>query len=81
MRATSSTARPMAAAFSPGLTARYEGDWRDGQVEDRSVETWPDGARYEGNISDGLFHARGSGRHYESDWRDGKAEGRGTFNW
>jgi hypothetical protein len=29
--------------------AKYEGDWRDDKQDGHGVETWPDGARYEGN--------------------------------
>ncbi len=47
---------------------------------------WPDGARFEGRVTDGLPHGRGvwvwaDGSAYDGSWEHGRPAGRGVVRW
>ena len=59
---------------------RIEVEPRDGRYV---VETWSNGARYEGEYRDGMRDGQGvfewpSGKRYEGGWREGKYHGQGV---
>ena len=66
------------------VTARYEGQYRDGKAHGRGVFTFPRGVRYVGEFRDDKFNGRGlyiwpSGNRYEGEFRDGKMNGQGVY--
>ncbi len=56
------------------------------QTPGYSIQTWPDGTRYEGGWADGKKHGQGiftwpSGQRYEGEWKDDKKNGHGVETW
>src|SRR6266566_4744106 len=65
------------------VTARYEGQYRDGKAHGRGVFTFPSGVRYVGEFRDDKFNGGlyiwPSGNRYEGEFRDGKMNGQGVY--
>ena len=36
------------------------GEWKDDKQHGKGIETWPDGAKYEGSYAEGKKHGRGT---------------------
>lgn len=67
-------------------TDRYEGEYRDGQMNGKGTFTGANGNRYEGDFVDGKQTGKGTqtwanGDRYEGDWLDGKRTGKGIYTW
>jgi hypothetical protein len=50
------------------------------------VESWPDGARYEGYYKDGKKHGKGKffwsdGSYYDGDFENNNIHGKGVYIW
>jgi hypothetical protein len=63
--------------------SRYEGEYRDGNMNGHGVYTWARGDRYDGEYHDGKRDGHGAymwanGDRYDGEYRDGKAHGIGT---
>lgn len=63
---------------------RYEGDFRDGKQEGTGVYYFANGAIYEGEFFDDLFHGKGktklpSGETFEGNFTEGRKNGYGEL--
>jgi hypothetical protein len=65
----------------------YEGELKDGKMDDYGIYRWSDGDIYQGYFRgskqsmDGAAYYAESNNVYEGMWRDGKREGRGVLRW
>jgi hypothetical protein len=66
---------------------KYEGDWKEGNMEGKGKETFNNGDTYSGDFVGNLREGNGiyiyscsgpnAGRKYEGDWKEGKSSGKG----
>eukprot|EP00331_Platyophrya_macrostoma_P016829 CAMPEP_0176466106 /NCGR_PEP_ID=MMETSP0127-20121128/37690_1 /TAXON_ID=938130 /ORGANISM="Platyophrya macrostoma, Strain WH" /LENGTH=328 /DNA_ID=CAMNT_0017859201 /DNA_START=25 /DNA_END=1012 /DNA_ORIENTATION=- len=66
--------------------SRYQGEFRENNIDGHGVYEWADGRRFEGEWKDNKMEGRGiftwpDGREYHGDYVDDKKEGNGTFRW
>jgi hypothetical protein len=64
--------------------SRFEGDYRDGQLNGRGIYSFANGDRYEGEYADDMRSGRGmyvlaDGTRYEGEWRNDMPHGQGTL--
>ena len=65
---------------------KYEGEWENGNYNERVTYTWTNGDKYEGEWENNKRHGRGTytwaiGNKYEGEWKNAKKHGRGTYTW
>ena len=63
---------------------KYEGEWKDDQIQGKGVARYPTGQIYEGFFKQGVPNGEGTmtfsdGTKYKGTWLDGKMEGDGTL--
>jgi hypothetical protein len=63
---------------------RYDGEWRNGNMDGHGVAIWANGNRYDGEWRDSRMDGRGiqvdaDGSRYDGQWRDGLPNGIGKM--
>lgn len=66
--------------------AKYTGEWKDDKQHGHGVETWPDGAVYEGHYVNGMKNSQGklkfaNGSIYIGEFQDNQIHGKGYYKW
>jgi len=66
------------------VTGSVHGDMENLVFSGHGVMQWPDGSRYDGNLTDSKFNGRGTfawanGGTYKGGWHAGRRQGYGTF--
>lgn len=68
---------------SPGGN-KYEGEWKEGEMNGRGIFVWPGGDKYDGDWVNGKKHGWGAwasakGYSYDGEWEHDQMHGRGTY--